>query len=199
MERASKAAAVFLEGVFKDQTMINHRSMSRTEWLFNIEQAPWWGGVFESLIKSTKRCLRKFTGQAKFSLDKLHTVIVEVKSIINSRPLTNISPSNLEEVLTPSYLITGKCVINLADDLSYQIHLGDENFTVSREQTRKRIKYNHLILNNFWTRWHKEYLAELRESYHNYGQRCSGAPLITVGNVVMVHNDNLHVCVDFGS
>ena len=189
--KSFKAAAVFLKGVFKDQTVIDHLSVSGTEWLFNIEKAPWWGGVFERLVKSTKRCLRKFIGQAKFSLDELHTAVVEVESIINSRPLTYLSPSDLEEPLTPSHLIAGKRVINLLDDLSYQVHLDDEDFTVSREQARKRIKYNNLILNHFWTRWHQEYLAELRELHRNYGQRCSGAPIISVGDVVVVHDDNL--------
>ena len=102
-----KVAAVFLGRVFEDQTLIDYFSTLGTEWLFNVEKAPWWGGVFERLVKSTKRCLRKFIGQAKFSLDELHTAVVEVESIVNSRPLIYLSLSDLEEPLTPSYLITG--------------------------------------------------------------------------------------------
>ena len=94
-----KAAAIFLQRIFKDQTVIDHLSTLGTEWQFNIEKAPWWGGIFERMVKSTKRCLRKFIGQAKFSLDELHTAVVEVESIINSRPLTYLSPSDLEETV----------------------------------------------------------------------------------------------------
>lgn len=118
--KSFKAAAVFLERVIKDRTAVNHLATVGTEWLFNIEKAPWWGGVFERLVKSTKRCLRKFVGQARFSLDELHTAVVEVESIINSRPLTYLSPSDLEEPLTPFHLVAGKRVVNLPDDLSYQ-------------------------------------------------------------------------------
>ena len=85
--------------------------------MFNIGRRL--GGVVSlRLVKSTKRCLRKFIGQAKFSLDKLHTAVVEVESIINSRPLTYLSPTDLEP-LTPSHLIAGKCDVNLPDVLSY--------------------------------------------------------------------------------
>jgi len=66
-------------------------------------------------------CLRKFIGQAKFSLDEIHTAVVEVESIINSRPLTYLSPCDLDEALTPSHLITGRRVINLPDDLAFHI------------------------------------------------------------------------------
>lgn len=103
--------------------VVDHLATSGTEWLFN---APWWGGVFEHLVKSTKRCLRKFIGQAKFSLDELHTAVVEVESIINSRPLTYFSPSDLAEPLTLPISLLGN---NLPDDLSCQANLDGEDFT----------------------------------------------------------------------
>ena len=189
--KSFKAAADFLKRVFKDQTVIDHLSTFGTEWVFNIEKAPWWGGVFERMVKSTKCCLRKFIGQAKFSLDELHTAVVEVESIINSRTLTYISPCGLDEALTPSHLITGRRVINLPDDLGYCADLEDPDFTVSQEQLTKRVKYNNLVLNHFWKRWRQEYLAELRESHRSYSQRCSGVPTISVGDVVVVHEESL--------
>lgn len=57
-----KAAARFMKTVFKDKMVLNHLSDRGVEWLFNIEKAPWWGGAFERLVKSTKRCLRKMVG-----------------------------------------------------------------------------------------------------------------------------------------
>ena len=33
------------------------------EWQFNLERAPWWGGIFERMVKSAKRCLRKSVGK----------------------------------------------------------------------------------------------------------------------------------------
>ena len=150
--KSFKAAAIFLKRVFKDQTVIDHLSIFGVEWLFNIEKAPWWGGVFDRLVKSTKRCLKKFIGQAKFSLDELHTPVVEVESIINSRPLTYLSPCDLEEPLTLSHLITGRRVVNLPYDLGYYADLEDTDFTISQGQVRRRAKYSNLVLNHFWRR-----------------------------------------------
>ena len=42
------------------------KSLTEVKWIFNVPKAPWWGGVFEWMVRCTKRCLRKIIGQAKF-------------------------------------------------------------------------------------------------------------------------------------
>lgn len=37
------------------------------KWKFNVEGAPWWGGFFERMVKSMKRCLKKVVGLAKLT------------------------------------------------------------------------------------------------------------------------------------
>ena len=76
------------------------------EWSFSVPRAPWWGGVFERFVRSTKHCLRKVLGQAKFSHDELLTALVEIEMVLNSRPLTYVSADDLDEPLTPSHLHT---------------------------------------------------------------------------------------------
>ena len=82
-----------------------------THWNFNLEKAPWWGGVFERLVKSAKYCLRKIIGTACLLYDELLiaiiTVVTEVKAVLNSRPLTFVSSEDEEEPLTPSHLMLG--------------------------------------------------------------------------------------------
>ena len=105
--------------MLNDQDVKNYLSHVGVEWTFNLEKAPWWGGIFERLIKSTKRCLRKLIGQARFSYDEMHTAIVEIEAIINSRPLSYISSDDTEEPLTPSHLLVGRRILSLPDNLSY--------------------------------------------------------------------------------
>jgi len=61
------------------------------EWKLNVEKAPWWDGILERMIRSTKRCLRKAIGRARLTYDELLTVVTEVEMVINSRPLTYVS------------------------------------------------------------------------------------------------------------
>lgn len=83
-----KAAARVIQNVITHPDMQKYCSDLSFEWHFNLEKAPWWGGMFERLIKSTKRCLRKMVGQANFNHDELLTAVVEIKAIINARPLS---------------------------------------------------------------------------------------------------------------
>ena len=99
-----------LKGIEKELPLLfNHPQVKdemqnrRIQWCFNLEQAPWWGGFFERLIGSVKRCLRKVLGNARLSFDELLTVMSEVKAALNSRPLTYDYNIPGEEVLTPAH------------------------------------------------------------------------------------------------
>ena len=54
--------------------MTNHQ----VEWKFIVEKAPWWGGYWERLVQSVKRCLKKTIGRSTLSFDELATVLVEL-------------------------------------------------------------------------------------------------------------------------
>ena len=49
-------------------------SQSSIEWRFNLEKVPWLGGIFERMIKSAKRCLRKSIGRNSLTYDELLTL-----------------------------------------------------------------------------------------------------------------------------
>ena len=72
------------------------------QWKFNLERALWWGGIFERMIRSVKRCLKKTIGRAKLTLDEFTTATIEVD---NCRPLSYVSTEDTDEPLTPSHII----------------------------------------------------------------------------------------------
>lgn len=155
--------------------------------MFNLEKAPWWGRVFERMVKSIKRCLRKVVGQVRYSFDELNTAIVEIEGIINSRPISYLDSGDIEEPLTPSHLLVGHRILNLPDNRYFEE--GDEDFKVSDEVLQRRAKYLSSVLNHFWKRWSKEYLLELRDTNR---QKHSVSSSLTkrVGDIVLVHDQD---------
>ena len=114
----------------------------RLTWRFNLERAPWWGGFFERMVRSVKRCLRKVLGNAKLTFDELNTVLVEVEGTLNSRLLTDAFEDFEGEVLTPSHLMYGR-----------SIHFIPQKQTVQGEiSCGERFKYVTLKLQHFWKR-----------------------------------------------
>ena len=145
---------------------------------------------FERMVKSTKRCLRKMIGQARFTIDELRTAVVEVESILNSRPLSYISSDDLDEPITPSHLLMGRRVLSLPDNLCLYQDPDDEDYSGTTEHLDRRMKHLTNLLNHFWRRWRNEYLLELRDAHrHHKGNEAD--PTIKVGDVVIVHDESL--------
>lgn len=180
-----KATTKVIDSMLNHPDMRDHLLNLKVEWNFNLEKAPWWGGLFERLVKSTKRCLRKMLGRARLSVDEMHTAILEVESILNSRPLTYTSSADIEEPLTPSHLLVGRRLLNLPDGLTC-LEDDDPDFELTTESMQARVRYFSSVLNHFWRRWSREYLLELRESHR--GRATKDRPHIKVGDVVLLED-----------
>ena len=186
-----KAAAKFLSIVFKDKSIQEHLASQGCQWIFNVEYAPWWGGVFERMVRSTKRCLRKMTGRAHLTQDEMLTAVVEIEGVINSRPLSYISSTDLEEPLTPSHLIVGRRLLSLPDNWDCVYDPADEDYEIGTSQLNKRMKHLANVLNHFWKRWRSEYLSELRESHCYIAKKAARSSNVKEGDIVIVHDDSL--------
>jgi hypothetical protein len=150
-------------------------------WRFNIARSPWWGGFFERLVRSVKRCLKKNLGTARLSYEELLTVIIQVEGVLNSRPLTYVNEDG-GEPLTPSHLVLGKRLLSTTSSTTSTTH--SEN----AKEVQKRKKYLETVLTHFWRRWKDDYLTQLRE--HHRPSQTQG-PTINVGDVVCVKEDKL--------
>ena len=88
---------------FKGSRLKTFLHLHGITWQFNVPRAPWWGGFFERMVRSVKRCLKKTLGNARVTYEEFETALIEVEGILNARPLTYLY-EDLEEPLTPASL-----------------------------------------------------------------------------------------------
>ncbi len=61
--------------------------------------------------------------------------------------------------------------------------------TIDSNHLNKRVKHLTNVINQFWKRWRREYLLELRESHRTNRGKSGGSP-IAIDDVVLVHNEH---------
>ena len=148
--------------------------------------SPWMGSVWKRMIKTTKTCLFRTLGRAKFDYFQLLTMISDIQRAINSRPLTYRSTSDTEVLpLTPNAFLHP----NVYGNISVKTDSGGcpDIKPISRSQLLDDLPEKEKLLNNFKELWNKEYLLSLRESckdLHNMDFRNK----IQVNDVVFIKN-----------
>ena len=162
---------------FTSEEVQNFAASKNINWSFSIEAAPWFGGFWERMVQSVKRPLRKVLGNSSLRYNELLTVLMEIESLINNRPLTYVY-DEMEEPLTPNHLIFGRRLNSIAEKSEEPI------------EVTKRATYINELLEHFWQRWSKEYLLELREHWRIQRKRQRQA-FARKGDVVLLMDDKL--------
>lgn len=68
----------------------------KIEWNLNPPKAPWWGGWWERMIGIMKDLLKRTLGNAFLHYEEMLTILCDVESIMNDRPLTYLSEDSNE-------------------------------------------------------------------------------------------------------
>ena len=173
-----------LQELYESERVKKYLTGSRIKWINILAKAPWHGSIYERLIKSVKRSLKKILRNASVTQDELYTLIVEIEGTLNNRPLTYLSADEFDKALTPSHLICGRRLESLPDREIKGVT--EEN--LNRNLLLRRQEFIAKLLSHWWNRWKHEYLVNLRES-HNLATKGIGQTNVTVGDVVTVHED----------
>ena len=182
-----KSAAREITKLMNDPGVKQYFANARMKWTFNLEKAPWWGGIFERLVRSVKRCLKKTIGGATLTYEELLTVVVEVEMILNCRPLSYMSGKDTEGPLTPLHLICGRRLMSLPDSNTSDTPVYDVD--VQPQDLSRRMQLLSNVLNHFWKRWRNEYLIELRNT-HRYLNQNDTIRTVSVGDAVVLHEED---------
>lgn len=121
--------------------------------------------------------LVRVIGNNPVSIEDMQTLLVQAEACLNSRPMTRLSddPNDLEP-LTPAHFLTGGS-IQLIPDQDYQA------------VPVNRLKYWQLTqqrLQDFWHRWHREYLHQLQ----GRSKRWRAPVKIEIGRLVVLCDEN---------
>jgi len=154
----------------------NHVAELGIEWHFNLPLAPWHGGFFERMVRSVKELLRKELQQSKLNYDQMLTILQEIESIINNRPITYVYPNDLETCVTPNHLLYGRKLSFTASEPATLV----QPTRPERDQVVK-------VIQHFWERWRREYVVNLRE-HHKLQSRNDRQPSAQIGDVVLIHD-----------
>ncbi|GFT59126.1 integrase catalytic domain-containing protein [Trichonephila clavipes] len=88
--------------------IVDAASVLRIQWKFNPlpPTTAWWGGFWERLIQMVKKLLRRVLGKAFLYYEEIFTILCDIDTTINSRPLNCLS-EDLNDLtpLTPSMFI----------------------------------------------------------------------------------------------
>ena len=168
----------------RDPEVLAYFGENGIDWRFICERAPWWGGFYESLVRSVKTPLRKILGMSLLEADELETILKEVEAMLNTRPLTYVYSDKAEpEPLTPSHFIIGKR-LTLLPPLTKQT---TETLTEPPEQLTRRARYRDRLLNSYWEEWRGEYFQQLSNQVSKFP---SSQQPVYEGQVVVLHDDN---------
>ncbi|XP_033229513.1 uncharacterized protein LOC117181054 [Belonocnema kinseyi] len=143
-------------------------------------RAPHFGGLWEAAVKSFKTHFTKVSGTSLLTYEQLHTYVVEIEAILNSRLLTPLSshPDDLLP-LNPGHFLIGTPLTTLPQaDL--------RNVSVNRLSCWELAQQ---MRHQFRDRWHKEYLNE--QIARSKWKTSSNQDNVKIGTLVVNKEDNI--------
>ncbi|XP_055614815.1 uncharacterized protein LOC129761132 [Toxorhynchites rutilus septentrionalis] len=155
-----------------------HTDCSRQgiEWHFIPPRAPNFGGLWEAAVRSVKTSLKKQIGIQQLNYESFSTLLAQITTALNSRPLTPLSddPSDME-ALTLAHFIIGTAMNTLPEP----------DYTHSPTSRLSHYQQRQQLFQQFWNRWTTEYLHNLQVINKQYQGRN-----INTGNIVLLIEDN---------
>lgn len=132
--------------VLKQQTNKVVQHQKPIEWIFNPPLAPHYGGVFEILVKATKRALHEVVGRADLDEEEFRTTLSKVMWMLNNRPIQRVGDSSDFEALTPNHFLGGAPTEAVFPP----------NLPPGRHNLQERLRYQIQVQEHFWKRFQGE-------------------------------------------
>ncbi len=144
-----RATANWIKTIRKSEELNDYLASQSITWQFNLSKSPWWGRLYERLIREIKKTLYKTLGKTHLTFEQLETVLMDVECHLNNRPLTYVEDELGEgRILTPNTIMWGQNSYVFDEDLEKEeLTQYDKRLQQAREHA--------------CTRWKKEYIHSL--------------------------------------
>ena len=115
--------------------------------------SPHMGGLWEAAVRGMKKHLMRVMNQRRFTFEELTTITCQIEACLNSRPLISITSHNPDGILT---LTAGHFLMN-KNPSAYP----EDPAPYNNLELLTKWNLCQAIVQQVWTRWHKEYLHTL--------------------------------------
>ena len=130
------------------EQIYDHLRLKGVEWSFNPPGASHMGGVWERMVGVVKQVFQAILPGKPLDDDALHTILLEVEAMVNSRPLTDVVVDSKSDLpLTPNHLL------RINPTIGPPIKLTDKPDVYARQ----RYRLVQFVADEFWRRWVLEY------------------------------------------
>ena len=167
---------------FKSTEVKNFMTNANVYQRFILPASPWWGGFYERLVRSVKTSLKKILKKALVTFEELQTILCEIESVINSRPLCYTSDENLNATITPNHIMFGRNLNTTPTNLFFNDDLNPSECT-------RRVNHLKSIVSHFWKRFSSTYLNELRQRHIYERKTKMNETELKLNDVVLVKDD----------
>ena len=123
-------------------------------------------------------------GKARLTYDEILKILIEIESIINSRPLTYMSNNHDESFITPYHLIYGRHI----NEKCYKYDARNE---ITSDQIRENFSSKiRNVKSYFIKRFEDEYITAIQEREYYNQKKFKNSKQLVIGDVVLVKEDN---------
>ena len=153
--------------------------LSPVEWRFSTPTAPWANGCTERLVGVFKKQFKVMLQKHLLTLAQMQTLVIELQSSINDRPL-GVTREDLEgPLITPNLLVYGREKNPLRTPGAAAL---------ARMPVSKMWLHRKRILAQFWSKWQSDYLNTLSVT-NKWLQK--DPTILKVGDVVILKPETL--------
>ena len=153
------------------------------KWIFNPPAASHHGGVWERCIRTVRKVMKALLKEQVLDDEGLCTLMCEVESIVNGRPITKVSDDPRDcNALTPNHLL----LLRGGSAMPPGAFSREDNYSFRRWRRWRRWRQVQYLSNLFWRRWTREYLPSLQQRQKwNKPQRN-----LAVNDIVLLLDEN---------